>query len=63
MEIGYTLPARIAKVLNVTKARIYFNGLNLVTWSPFKLWDPEQGGNAFAYPVQKVFNVGLNVNL
>lgn len=63
MEIGYTLPARIAKALNVTKARLYFNGLNLFTWSPFKLWDPEQGGNAFAYPVQKVFNVGLNVNL
>lgn len=63
LEIGYTLPARIAKAIRVKKARIYFNGLNLLTWSPFKLWDPEQGGNAFAYPVQKVFNLGLNVNL
>ncbi|MFC0514778.1 TonB-dependent receptor [Mucilaginibacter angelicae] len=63
MEIGYSLPASVTKTLNVKKARIYFNGLNLLTWSPFKLWDPEQGGNAFAYPVQKVFNVGLNVNL
>ena len=63
LEIGYSLPARLAKALNVKKARLYFNGLNLLTWSPFKLWDPEQGGNAFAYPVQKVFNVGLNVNL
>jgi TonB-linked SusC/RagA family outer membrane protein len=63
LEIGYSLPARFAKALNVKKARIYFNGLNLLTWSPFKLWDPEQGGNAFAYPVQKVFNVGLNINL
>ncbi|WP_244228271.1 SusC/RagA family TonB-linked outer membrane protein [Mucilaginibacter kameinonensis] len=63
VEFGYSLPARITKALNVKKARIYFNGLNLLTWSPFKLWDPEQGGNAFAYPVQKVFNIGLNVNL
>jgi TonB-linked SusC/RagA family outer membrane protein len=63
LEFGYTLSPRIAKGIGVRKARIYFNGLNLFTWSPFKLWDPEQGGNAFAYPVQKVFNVGLTVNL
>ncbi|MBB6126038.1 TonB-dependent receptor [Mucilaginibacter lappiensis] len=63
LEIGYTLPARLLKALSLKNARIYFNGLNLLTWSPFKLWDPEQGGNAFAYPVQKVFNVGLNINL
>ena len=63
LEVGYTLPARLSKALLLKNARIYFNGLNLLTWSPFKLWDPEQGGNAFAYPVQKVFNIGLNVNL
>ena len=63
LEIGYTLPARLTKSLKLTNLRIYFNGLNLVTWSPFKMWDPEQAGNGFAYPIQKVFNVGLNVNL
>jgi hypothetical protein len=61
--VGYTLPARISKAMKLSNCRIYFNGLNLLTWSPFKLWDPEQGGNGFAYPIQKVFNVGLNVNL
>jgi TonB-linked SusC/RagA family outer membrane protein len=63
VELGYTLPSRIAKSLGVKNTRIYFNGLNLLTWSPFKLWDPELGGNGFAYPIQKVFNVGINVNL
>jgi TonB-linked SusC/RagA family outer membrane protein len=63
IEFGYTLPQRIAKALLVKNARIYFNGLNLLTWSPFKLWDPELGGNGFAYPIQKVFNVGININL
>jgi TonB-linked SusC/RagA family outer membrane protein len=63
LEVGYTLPARISKAMKLSNCRIYFNGLNLLTWSPFKLWDPEQGGNGFAYPIQKVFNVGLNVNL
>lgn len=63
VEIGYSLPPSILKRLNVTKCRIYFNGLNLYTWSPFKLWDPELRGNGFAYPIQKVFNLGINVNL
>ncbi|WP_233524377.1 SusC/RagA family TonB-linked outer membrane protein [Mucilaginibacter conchicola] len=63
VEFGYTIPARLTQRWNMTKVRIYFNGLNLYTWSPFKLWDPEIGGNGFAYPIQKVFNIGLNVNL
>ncbi|TKC58153.1 TonB-dependent receptor [Pedobacter hiemivivus] len=63
LEVGYTLPKNILKSLRVSNCRFYFNGLNLVTWSPFKIWDPELGGNGFAYPIQKVFNFGLNVNL
>jgi hypothetical protein len=63
LEVGYTLPKLLSKKLDVTKLRIYFNGLNLYTWAPFKLWDPELGGNGFAYPIQKVFNIGVNVTL
>lgn len=62
IEVGYSLPRRWAKSLYLTSLRIYFNGLNLVTWSHFKLWDPEQGGNGFGYPIQKVYNFGINVN-
>ncbi|HEY6082473.1 MAG TPA: hypothetical protein VIU45_03385, partial [Chitinophagaceae bacterium] len=62
MEIGYTLPAKLTKKAYIDNLRIYFNGLNLLTWSRFKLWDPEMGGNGFAYPVQKVYNLGLDVN-
>jgi TonB-linked SusC/RagA family outer membrane protein len=60
LEVGYTIPARWAKYIKT--ARIYFNGLNLVTFSHFRIWDPEQAANGFAYPVQKVFNLGLNLN-
>ena len=63
VEFGYTLPTSLTKKISVTKCRIYFNGLNLYTWAPFKLWDPELGGNGFAYPIQKVFNVGINATL
>lgn len=59
VEAGYTFPKRWTQRLYMSSARIYFSGLNLVTWSKFKLWDPELAGNGFAYPVQKVFNLGL----
>lgn len=46
----------------VSNVRVYLSGINLFTFSKFKLWDPEMGGNGLDYPVQKVFNAGINVN-
>ncbi len=63
LTVGYSLPQRLSKRIRVKNLRIYFTGQNMLTWSPFKLWDPEQGGNAFAYPNQKVFNIGLTARL
>lgn len=63
VELGYTLPKKFISRLKLSNCRLYVNGLNLATWSKFKMWDPELGGNGFSYPVQKVFNFGLNVNL
>jgi TonB-linked SusC/RagA family outer membrane protein len=63
LELGYSLPKSVANKIKISSCRLYFNGLNLITWSPFKMWDPEQGGNGFAYPIQKVYNVGLNITL
>jgi len=63
VELGYTLPKNFINAAWLSNARIYLNGLNLATWSPFKTWDPEQGGNGFAYPIQKVYNIGINLNL
>jgi len=63
VEFGYTLPKTVSKKLGLRSLRVYFNGLNLYTWSSFKLWDPELGSNGFNYPIQKVFNLGVNVSL
>jgi hypothetical protein len=62
VEIGYTLPKSLAKHMYISSMRVYFSGLNLFTFSSFKLWDPEQAGQGFSYPIQKVFNFGANVN-
>ncbi|MCT4646014.1 MAG: TonB-dependent receptor [Carboxylicivirga sp.] len=59
LELGYN----IRNIKGISNIRIYASGTNLFTWSKFKLWDPELGGNGMQYPVQRVFNLGLSVNL
>jgi len=62
-EIGYNVRERTLKKHHISGLRFYINGTNLFLISAFKLWDPEQGGNGLGYPVQKVFNAGLNIQL
>ena len=62
LECGYTLPHKWINKLRMTNFRLYFSGTNLLTFSKFDLWDPEQAGNAFNYPTQRVYNFGLQVS-
>ncbi len=61
VEIGYTLPKRVTQPIHSTNARIYASGSNLFQIRKFKLWDTEQAGNPFNYPLQRVINIGLNI--
>lgn len=61
-EIGYTFPDRWMKKARIEALRIYLSGTNLFTISNFKLWDVEMGGNGLNYPIQRVFNLGVNLN-
>jgi len=62
VELGYSLPKNLYKRFGIEFMRLYGSGTNLLTFSRFKLWDPEMGGNGLGYPVQRVFNVGLQVS-
>jgi hypothetical protein len=62
VEFGYTLPKRVMDKLRLSNARIYLNSNNLFTFSNFKLWDIEMGGNGLAYPIQRVTNLGINIS-
>ncbi|MDP4204912.1 MAG: TonB-dependent receptor [Bacteroidota bacterium] len=62
VELGCTLPESLLKRIQIKSARIYVNGMNLLTWAPFKWWDPEaQSSNGMIYPPQKIFNMGLEI--
>jgi len=62
LELGYKVPDALLKKLYMTNLRLYFSGTNLLTFSKFKLWDPEMAGNGLNYPIQKVFNLGLQLS-
>ncbi|MFA6702968.1 MAG: TonB-dependent receptor, partial [Dysgonamonadaceae bacterium] len=61
LELGYSLPKKMIEPLHSKNARIYLSGSNLFQVRKFKLWDPEQAGNPFNYPLQRVINIGLNI--
>lgn len=62
VELGYTLPSEITRKINIVSTRLYASGTNLLTFSKFKLWDPEMAGNGMGYPIQRVVNFGIQVS-
>jgi TonB-linked SusC/RagA family outer membrane protein len=62
IELGYSVPENILSRIKLSSARIYLNTSNPFVWSKFKLWDVEMGGDGLGYPIQKVFNLGLQVS-
>ena len=62
IEIGYSFTDKLTQKIGVSAGRIYVSGTNLLTFSKFKLWDIEMGGNGLGYPIQKGANLGLNLN-
>lgn len=62
-ELGYTLPKNLTKKMGLSTTRIYLQGVNLLTFSKFKLWDPELAtANGSAYPNIRSYSIGLNLN-
>lgn len=63
VEVGYKLNSKFTRRFKVEGLRLYASATNLFVSSSFKSWDPEMGGNGLAYPLQRVFNMGLFLNL
>ncbi|MCF0175473.1 MAG: TonB-dependent receptor [Bacteroidales bacterium] len=61
-EFGYTFDGKLTRKIRIERLRLYFSGTNLFTFSKFKMWDVEMGGNGLGYPLQRVYNFGINLN-
>lgn len=62
-EVGYTMSKGLMNKTFIKSLRFYISGNNLLTFSKFKLWDPEKGnGDGSGYPPNRVVTLGLNAN-
>lgn len=62
-ELGYTLPNKILKSIGVKSVRFYASGYNLFTFTKVKYVDPEHptGTYGYLYPLDKLYNLGLDI--
>lgn len=66
VSVGYTIPAKWTKKVGISRLRLYATGENLYEFSAIKKYiDPEavnQGPSAWAYPYQRRYALGLNLD-
>jgi TonB-linked SusC/RagA family outer membrane protein len=63
VDLGYTIPKKIVNKIRCDNLRIFVIGSNLLTWSEFKLWDPELGDSrGEQYPLTKSVTFGITFN-
>ncbi len=68
LQIGYNIPASIAKRVGMSKARVYVSGDNLHTFTKYRGFDPEIGARSAldigidrgVYPQSRTFRAGVN---
>lgn len=63
LEVGYSFSNKgILQRIGTKNFRVYLTGLNLLSFSKFKLWDVEMASNGLSYPIQKVYNLGIKLD-
>lgn len=61
IQLTYEISKAWLQKVNLTNANIFIQGINVLTFSPFKLWDVENGdGRADVYPNTAEYNIGIN---
>lgn len=68
--IGYSLPTSLAEKVNLSQARVYVKGNNILTWTKYTGYNPEIGSfdvlsngiDSGVYPLAPVYAFGINVS-
>ena len=61
LQIAYSLPKKWMQAIHLSGASVFLQGVNLLTFSKFKLWDVEQSdGRGDVYPNTKSYSIGIN---
>ena len=52
----------MVNILRIDGLSFFVSGMNLLTFSDFKLWDPEVGANdGLIYPTMRSYSLGASV--
>lgn len=70
LQLGYSLPARVAGKIKVSNLRVFGSVQNLFTITSYSGYDPEVSSNALfsrgidvnSYPNARIYNLGLNMS-
>ncbi len=70
-ELGYNLPGRWLSRIGIKAVRVFATGYNLFTITSLKFLDPEHPSAVsavdqqygYAYPIDRIYSIGLNVKL
>lgn len=65
INIGYTIPVKYTSAVSISNARIYFTGVNLLTWAKHKTYDPEvneYGSKGWEVPIGKTYTFGIDLS-
>ncbi|WP_411031372.1 SusC/RagA family TonB-linked outer membrane protein [Spongiimicrobium sp. 3-5] len=74
LTIGYSLPPQVLERMGLSRVRIYLSGLNLLTITDYRGYDPESsfddfnnpnvnaGSTFYSAPPARVYTVGLNLS-
>jgi TonB-linked SusC/RagA family outer membrane protein len=65
INLGYRLPNKWISKVGLSSARVYFNGGNLLTFSKYKIADPEvnhYGTRGWETPIGKTYTFGLEIS-
>lgn len=60
-QLGYRIPQKLLNKVNINGLTVYVGGLNLLTFTSLRSFDPETVGNV--YPLSKVYDFGLRLTL
>lgn len=61
-QVNYALPDSFTSSIGFDNVTFFLSGYNLITWSPFDLWDVELGdGRGAAYPNTSTFTLGIDL--
>jgi hypothetical protein len=62
VALSYSLPDPWLRRVHIKDCKIYVNVQNLLTFTDFKVADPETFGNYTTFPIQRTVACGLNFN-